>query len=118
MRKDTSKGTTGIALALGVGLIVGAILGASTLNAGAQNPGVFGDSNGSNNLREAYELNAAPRVTAGANGQARFSRPLEVPPLYAFDSPLDETGRQIVLVDAETKHICVYWVRQRGTSLI
>lgn len=116
MRKDTSKGTTGIALALGVGLIVGAILGASTLNAGAQNPGVFGDSNGSNNLREAYELNAAPRVTAGANGQARFSRPLEVPPLYAFDSPLDETGRQIVLVDAETKHICVYWVRQRGSN--
>ena len=116
MRKDTCKGTAGIALALGVGLIVGAILGSTTTNADAQNPNLYGDPSGSNNLREAYELNAAPRITQGANGQARFSRPLEVPPLYAFDSPLDETGRQIVLVDAETKHICVYWVRQRGSN--
>ena len=41
---------------------------------------------------------------------------LEVPPLYAFDSPLDETGRQIILVDSETKRICVYWIRQRGSN--
>ena len=116
MRRDTNKGTMGIALALGVGLVVGAILGTSTMNAGAQNPNLYGDPSGSNNLREAFEANAAPRITAGASGQARFSRPLEVPPLYAFDSPLDETGRQIVLVDAETKHICVYWVRQRGSN--
>ncbi len=116
IRKGAGKGTSGLALALGVGLVVGAILGASTLNAGAQNPNLYGDPNGSTNLREAYELNAAPRVSTGPNGQARFSRPLEVPPLYAFDSPLDETGRQIILVDSETKRICVYWIRQRGSN--
>ena len=114
MRTDTRK--AGIALALVVGLAIGALLGSSTRNADAQNPGLYGVPGGSNNLREAYEQNAAPRVTAGADGQARFSRPLEVPPLYAFDSPLDETGRQIVLVDSETKRICVYWIRRRGSN--
>ena len=102
-RRGAGKGTSGLALALGVGLVVGAILGASTLNAGAQNPNMYGDPNGSTDLREAYELNAAPRVSAGPNGQARFSRPLEV-------------GRQIILVDSETKRICVYWIRQRGSN--
>ncbi|MBQ9126263.1 MAG: hypothetical protein IJY15_00725, partial [Thermoguttaceae bacterium] len=37
--------------------------------------------------------------------------------LYAFDSSLtNENGRQIVLVDSETKRICVYWIRERGAN--
>ncbi|MBR4834627.1 MAG: hypothetical protein IKU86_09920 [Thermoguttaceae bacterium] len=60
---------------------------------------------------------AAPRVSLETDGTAKFSRPLEVPPLYAFDSSLtNENGRQIVLVDAETKRICVYWIRERGAN--
>lgn len=112
-------------MALVVGLAVGAVVGGSaswtgSQNAAAQNASAFDDGSygygASTDLRESYEANAAPRVAMGANGQARFSRPLEVPPLYAFDSPLDETGRQIILVDSETKRICVYWIRQRGSN--
>ena len=118
MRKEAKNCSArmGIVFALVVGLIVGAIVGGSTMNAGAQNPAAFTEPGESVNLRSAYEANAAPRVSTRANGQTTFSRPLEVPPLYAFDSPLDETGRQIILVDSETKRICVYWVRQRGTN--
>ncbi len=67
--------------------------------------------------RDALIDAAAPRVSLDAGGSAKFSRPLEVPPLYAFDSPLaNDGGRQIVLVDAETKRICVYWIRERGAN--
>ncbi len=65
-------------------------------------------------LRGALEANAAPSVSFDGDGLAKFSRPLEVPPLYAFDSPLEGDGRQIVLVDSESKRICVYWIRPRG----
>ena len=67
-------------------------------------------------FNNSMNASAAPNVTLGPTGQATFSRPLEVPPLYAFDSPLDETSRQIILVDSETKRICVYWIRQRGVN--
>ncbi len=70
----------------------------------------------SGNIRDSFVSNASPRVSLDESGVAKFSRPLEVPPLYAFDSPLDETGRQIILVDSETKHICVYWIRRRGAN--
>ena len=67
--------------------------------------------------RDALIADASPRVSLETDGSAKFSRPLEVPPLYAFDSPLtNESGRQIVLVDAETKRICVYWIRERGAN--
>lgn len=102
--------------ALFVGLGVGALVGGGTLKVGAQNPEFLPDPVGSTDLRQAYEASAVPRVSQGANGRATFSRPLEVPPLYAFESPLDATSRQIILVDSETKRICVYWVRQRGSN--
>lgn len=100
-------------------LALGAVLGAIACmaadipaRAGAQvpfeqDPPTFQDS---------LAADAAPSVSIGANERAKFSRPLEVPPLYAFDSPLDDSGRQIVLVDSETKRICVYWIRQRGAN--
>ncbi|MBQ5790878.1 MAG: hypothetical protein IIW01_11365 [Thermoguttaceae bacterium] len=67
--------------------------------------------------RDALIADAAPQVSFGTDGTAKFSRPLEVPPLYAFDSSLtNENGRQIVLVDSETKRICVYWIRERGAN--
>lgn len=81
-------------------------------NAGAQS--VSGALDGGTDLRAALQTNAAPRVSFDDSGTAKFSRPLEVPPLYAFDSPLDGDGRQIVLVDSESKRICVYWIRPRG----
>ncbi|MBR4105478.1 MAG: hypothetical protein IKK39_15650 [Thermoguttaceae bacterium] len=67
--------------------------------------------------RDALIADAAPRVSLGTDGTAKFSRPLEVPPLYAFDSSLtNENGRQIVLVDSEAKRVCVYWIRERGAN--
>jgi hypothetical protein len=118
LRKEANerRGRLGVATALVVGFVVGAALVGATLNARAQNPMGSNGSNESVDLRGVFESNAAPRVTSSANGQTKFSRPLEVPPLYAFDSPLDATGRQIILVDAETKRICVYWIRQRGAN--
>jgi len=47
---------------------------------------------------------------------ARIARPLEVPPLYAFDTKIDDTCQQITLVDSETKRICVYWIKQKANS--
>lgn len=68
-------------------------------------------------FQDTVAADAAPKLSIGANNTARFSRPLEVPPLYAFDSALsDGTGRQIVLVDSTTKRICVYWIRERGVN--
>ena len=95
----------GIALCVGVALGVALTWGLGAL---AQQP--YGAD--STNLRESVEAGAAPRVAIDSNGRARFSRPLEVPPLYAFDAPLGDTGRQIILVDSETRRICVYWIRQ------
>ncbi len=100
-----------IAAAL-VGLVLGAALWGRGAFVGAQAP--F-DGAGST-YRDSATADAAPRVALGDDGTATFSRPLEVPPLYAFDSPLDETGRQIILVDSETKRICVYWIRRRGVN--
>lgn len=106
----------GIASALALGVLIGAIAGGYAMNAGAQGAGREVAEDGTIDLRSSYEAAAAPSATLGTDGTARFSRPLEVPPLYAFDSPLDATGRQIILVDSETKRICVYWVRQRGAN--
>ncbi len=44
------------------------------------------------------------------------TRPLEVPPIYAFESPIDATRRQLIVVDSETKRICVYHVRPDGNK--
>ena len=110
MRKnERNVGTTRVIAALVVGMALG----------GALVSGLVGAQSGydaGGDLRDAFVQNAAPRVALDASGAAKFSRPLEVPPLYAFDSALDETGRQIILVDSETKHICVYWVRRRGAN--
>lgn len=71
----------------------------------------------SETFRDAIEADAAPKVTFGNNDRAQFSRPLEVPPLYAFDAPLSAgNGRQIILVDSETKRISVYWIKERGVN--
>lgn len=39
------------------------------------------------------------------------TRPLEVPPLYAFDAIIEGGIRQVVVVDSQTKRICVYHIR-------
>ncbi len=101
-------------LALGIALGVVACLcfdrSSDARNAYAQGPEVA-------TFQDAMEQDAAPRLSFGAGNKAKFSRPLEVPPLYAFDSELvDGAGRQIVLVDSSSKRICVYWVRQRGVN--
>jgi len=106
-----AKTTLGLVLGLILGLTFGVSDGGGK-NAKAQSSAYMD----SNDYRATVDANAAPRVAFSADGQARFSRPLEVPPLYAFDSPLDETGRQIILVDSETKRICVYWIRRRGVN--
>ena len=100
-----------IAAAL-VGLIAGVFLCGLMARVDAQAP----YEQGVQTFNKSMNVAAAPSVKLGDDGQATFSRPLEVPPLYAFDSPLDETGRQIILVDSETKRICVYWIRQRGVN--
>ena len=53
----------------------------------------------------------APAVPAAT---AQVSRPLEVPDLYAFEHVLEGGIRQIVLVDSESKRICVYHIDQQG----
>ena len=117
MRNEKERGAYRVILALIVGLALGAIATGNFSGARAQvNNGGYANGQESFDLRSSYERDAAPRVTEDAYGKASFSRPLEVPPLYAFDSPLDESGRQIVLVDAQTKRICVYWIRQRGAN--
>ncbi|MBO7679605.1 MAG: hypothetical protein J6S75_08055, partial [Thermoguttaceae bacterium] len=45
---------------------------------------------------------------------AQVSRPLEVPDLYAFEHVLEGGIRQIVLVDSESKRICVYHIDLQG----
>lgn len=45
------------------------------------------------------------------NRPVNVARPLEVPPLYAFDCKVNDTCQQIVLVDSQTKRICVYHVK-------
>lgn len=112
--KDAAKFRTFGALIVGIAL--GALAIETSRNVGAQAP-LYPDSNQESiDLRQAYEAEAAPTVAPAGAGKARFSRPLEVPPLYAFDSPLESGGRQIVLVDSTTKRICVYWVRERGVN--
>lgn len=116
--KGSERGAQGVAkttLGLVLGLILGLTFGVSdggSKNAKAQSSAYMD----SNDYKATIDANAAPRVAFDSDGQARFSRPLEVPPLYAFDSPLDESGRQIILVDSETKRICVYWIRRRGVN--
>ncbi|MBO7723778.1 MAG: hypothetical protein J6S27_08310 [Thermoguttaceae bacterium] len=53
----------------------------------------------------------APAVPAAT---AQVSRPLEVPDLYAFEHVLEGGIRQIVLVDSESKRICVYHIDLQG----
>ena len=100
-----------IAAAL-VGLVAGLFLCGLMTRVDAQAP----FEQGVQTFNESLNAAAAPSVKLDDSGQATFSRPLEVPPLYAFDSPLDASGRQIILVDSETKRICVYWIRQRGVN--
>jgi len=56
------------------------------------------------------------RYTAGApqTGTALVPRPLEVPDLYAFEKTLESGVRQVILVDSESKRICVYHVDLQG----
>lgn len=117
MRKDGAResGRASIALiAAFIGLAAGLALGGYGERASGQTS--YESGNASTDLRAALASSGAARAEFGASGAARFSRPLEVPPLYAFDAPLDETNRQIILVDSETKRICVYWVRNRGAN--
>ncbi len=107
LHTDREKSSTRLLVALCVGVAIGIALSRG-LGAVAQQP--YGA--GSNSVRESIEAGASPRVALESNGRARFSRPLEVPPLYAFDAPLGDSGRQIILVDSESKRICVYWIRQ------
>lgn len=102
--------------ALIVGIVLGAVALQTSRNVDAQAPLYPGSNQESVDLRQAYQADAMPRVAPAGPDKARFSRPLEVPPLYAFDSPLESGGRQIVLVDSTTKRICVYWVRERGAN--
>lgn len=115
-----NNGNVKITLGLALGLILGLAFGGLNdveKSAKAQTSSYAGSSySDSNDYRSSVDANAAPRVAFDSEGKARFSRPLEVPPLYAFDSPLDESGRQIILVDSETKRICVYWIRRRGVN--
>ncbi len=97
-------------------LIVGAALGIALAGQSSDGGAQASYDQGTESFQDALNAGTGPSVSVSPNGQTKFSRPLEVPPLYAFDSPLDENGRQIVLVDSESKRICVYWVRQRGVN--
>lgn len=111
MRNDSRFGAwTKTASAFLAGIVVCAIFNVATstrdevANAQAQDSSaIFGLDN----------ANASPRVAFNDDGTATFSRPLEVPPIYAFESALNETDRQIVVVNSESKRICVYWIRKR-----
>lgn len=70
-------------------------------NVGAQQSGVSGGF-------QNYATNAAPAPTA------LVSRPLEVPKMYAFERLLENGVRQVVVVDSETKRICVYHIDPQG----
>jgi len=50
----------------------------------------------------------------GSNTSAVIPRPLEVPELYAFERILDNGIRQVILVDSESKRICVYHIDTQG----
>ncbi len=50
------------------------------------------------------------------NRPVNVARPLEVPPLYAFDSKVDPLCQQIVIVDSKTKRLCVYHVRNKDNK--
>ncbi len=50
----------------------------------------------------------------GSDASAEIPRPLEVPELYAFDRILENGIRQVVLVDSESKRICVYHIDTQG----
>ncbi|MDO5308627.1 MAG: hypothetical protein Q4G03_03930 [Planctomycetia bacterium] len=104
-----------LALTLVVGVVLGALVRDWSSPVRAQS-GLYANPGSSESLNEALRAQSAPRLSVDSNGQTRFSRPLEVPPLYAFDAPLGDTGRQIVLVDSQTKRICVYWIRQRDVN--
>ncbi|MBQ5368124.1 MAG: hypothetical protein IIU43_11680 [Thermoguttaceae bacterium] len=112
-RKRGSGSAAKLILALIAGVALGAVLSDRSPRAGAQQAPFEGSAG---TFRDSLNADAAPRATLGADGRAKFSRPLEVPPLYAFDSPLEDSGSQIILVDSETKRICVYWIRQRGAN--
>lgn len=59
--------------------------------------------------------NEAIAAVAG-NRPVNVARPLEVPPLYAFESKVSDACQQIVLVDSQTKRICVYHVKLQGNK--
>ncbi|MDO4585788.1 MAG: hypothetical protein Q4C95_00670 [Planctomycetia bacterium] len=51
-----------------------------------------------------------------ANEQTTVSRPLEVPPVYAFGTMIDPNCLQLAVVDAPQKQIYVYWVQKEGNN--
>lgn len=65
-------------------------------------------------------VNGRPQVDMPAliaGGQlVGVTRPLEVPPIYAFDMLLADQCQQVVIVDSETKRICVYHIRPKGNA--
>lgn len=115
-RKATSRAIKGASI-LALGVLFGLACAYFLPKVSAQNAPPASPAFDSVDVRAELVGQAAPSVALDASGKARFSRPLEVPPLYAFETPLqNEVGRQLVLVDAETKRICVYWIRQRGAN--
>ncbi|MDO5554309.1 MAG: hypothetical protein Q4G68_11155 [Planctomycetia bacterium] len=84
----------------------------------AQSPGVPGRVVGAGpNLAPVSgrpELDQSALVAG--NRTVPITRPLEVPPLYAFDSMVAPDCQQVVIVDSETKRICVYHIRPSGND--
>lgn len=66
-----------------------------------------------------YQADSGTKANVAAitgNRPVNVARPLEVPPLYAFDSKVDPLCQQIVIVDSETKRVCVYHVRYKDNK--
>ena len=91
------QGGWGIALGAAL-LILGGYLYRSNADAQQDTPGGF-----QNYTAQSQELPAAV-----------VARPLEVPKMYAFERLLENGVRQVVLVDSETKRICVYHIDPQG----
>ena len=116
-RVSRRVGALFLALAALVGLAFGYFLREIDAPARAQQSPYGAAQSSPDALNDSIRYNAAPRVAFDGAGQAKFSRPLEVPPLYAFESPLGDGGdQQIVLVDSQTKRLCVYWIRRRDVN--
>lgn len=100
-------------LALGAGLFWGGTNIRDELNAQSQQ--LLMESNQYNPNNNFGLLN--PTINPQLPGQqATVSRPLEVPPLYAFGTMIDADCLQLAIVDGPSKQISVYWIQKDGNK--